>query len=93
MKNYFHRKNQRKNSTNANNTSTRGFSNTLPSPRRRQHLNDVNDERLEGEDVGDGADALEGQADALYRTSAPMRSDSDGISAYKSNVSFVAFFR
>jgi len=76
------RKNLRKNSH--TNTSTRGFSNTLPSPRRRQHLSDVlGDDGIEGGDGGDG------QADALYRTTPPMRSDSDTITTNRNNVSYL----
>ena len=38
------------------------------------------------EEPDNGAD---GQADALYRTTAPLRSDSDTISANRNNASFI----
>ena len=80
----FFRKNQRKNSTNGNGGGSRpGFSNTLPSPRRRQL------QQLQmKDDVDANDDNVEGDADALYKMSAPIRSDSDTITGYKSNVSF-----
>ena len=43
----------------------------------------------EVEGVDNGAD---GQADALYRTTAPLRSDSDTIMANRNNVSHFFFF-
>ena len=43
----------------------------------------------EVEGVDNGAD---GQADALYRTTAPLRSDSDTITANRNNVSHLNLF-